>query len=129
MLVKKVFDRSRRSRRRNWKLQRMADGLDTESVEKSVYFSVLCQGVSVVSVSVFRWSVGLSALCVSLVTVGLCFVCFTGLWWFLLCVLLWSLLVSLLVCASVVSGGGLSALCVSVITVGLSVFVCFSVFP
>ncbi|XP_070208147.1 60S ribosomal export protein NMD3-like [Littorina saxatilis] len=34
MLVRKVFDRTRRSRRRKWKLQRMADGLDTESVEK-----------------------------------------------------------------------------------------------
>ena len=42
MLVKKVFDRPRRCRRRNWKLQRMADGLDTESVEKSVGFSAFC---------------------------------------------------------------------------------------
>ncbi|KAL8594961.1 hypothetical protein ACOMHN_038758 [Nucella lapillus] len=34
ILVKKVFDRPRRSRRRNWKLRRMAEGLDTESVER-----------------------------------------------------------------------------------------------
>ena len=78
MLVKKVFDRSRRSRRRNWKLQRMADGLDTESVEKSVCFSGHCWSLLCVV------SVGLSALCVSVVSVGLSALC------------VWSLLVSLL---------------------------------
>lgn len=34
ILVKKVFDRSHRNRRRNWKLRRMADDLDTESAER-----------------------------------------------------------------------------------------------
>ena len=38
MLVKKVFDRSKRLRRRKWRLQRFdgADDLETESVTRSV---------------------------------------------------------------------------------------------
>ncbi|XP_076457169.1 60S ribosomal export protein NMD3-like [Babylonia areolata] len=34
ILVKKVYDQPRRCRRRNWKLQRMADTMDSESVQK-----------------------------------------------------------------------------------------------
>lgn len=34
MLVKKVFDRTKRNRRRKWKLKHMADVIETESQEK-----------------------------------------------------------------------------------------------
>nr|KAG5690511.1 hypothetical protein BaRGS_008938 [Batillaria attramentaria] len=34
LLVKKLFDRTKRIRRRNWKLKRMADNMDTHSMER-----------------------------------------------------------------------------------------------